>query len=196
MRLGSVELKLPGHKMKSIRGNAGKILAAEEVTALKASRLLGKINAVTKVIAIVMAPLFYRQLQAELQQALNNLFQDYNTTLCLSVKVREELQWWTTHFRNWNGRSLITKKPDVHIETDASHRGWGAICQGVRTGGPWSREEQMLHIHCLELLGAFLAFQCFSKDRRSIHVLLKMDNTSAITYAHQQDGSDSVPVQF
>ena len=48
-----------------------------------------------------------------------------------------------------------------------------------------------LHINCLELLGAFLAFKCFFKDKRSIHVLLKMDNTSAIAYINKMGGTVS-----
>lgn len=52
-------------------------------------------------------------------------------------------------------------------------------------------EEQKLHINCLELLGAFLAFKCFFKDKRSIHVLLKMDNTSAIAYINNMGGTVS-----
>ena len=117
--------------------------------------------------------------------------QDYRTTFFLSVEAREELQWWTTHFMNWNGRSLIAKKPNLHLETDASRAGWGTVCQGVRTGGPWSKEEQKLHINCLELLAAFLAFKCFFRDSRGIHVLLKLDNTSAIAYINKMGGTVS-----
>ena len=53
----SMELKLPGDKIKNIRGEARKVLAADHVTALTLSRILGKMNAATK--AIGMAPLFY-----------------------------------------------------------------------------------------------------------------------------------------
>ena len=96
--------------------------------------MLGKMNATTK--AIEIAPLFYRQLQAELQLTLNRSQQDYSTQLQLSCRAKEELQWWHTHFTNWNGRSLIAKKPNVSLETDASRTGWGVVCQGTRTRGP------------------------------------------------------------
>ena len=76
---------------------------------------------------------------------------------------REELEWWT----------------------DASLMGWGAVCRGTKTGGPWSREEQSLHINCLEMLAAFLAFKCFFREEKSIHVHLKMDNASAIAYINK-----------
>ena len=33
-----------------------------------------------------------------------------------------------------------SKRRDYFVETDASRKGWGAYCEGVRTGGPWSRQ--------------------------------------------------------
>lgn len=107
----SMELKLPGDKIKNIRGDVRRILAVDQVTALEVSRLLGKMDTITK--AITMAPLFYRKLQAELQQALNASCQDYKTVLYVSNEAREELQWWTAHLMNWNGRSLIAKKKQI-----------------------------------------------------------------------------------
>jgi hypothetical protein len=185
----TMELKLPGGKIKSLRGEARRILAADRVTALDLSSLLGKMNATTK--AVAMAPLFYRHLQAELHSTLNRSYQNYGARLSLSERAKEELQWWITHLTNWNGRSLIAKKPNVSLETDASRTGWGAVCEGVRTGGPWSRQEQTLHINCLELLAVFLAFKCFFRNKRSIHILLKMDNTSAVAYINKMGGTVS-----
>ena len=64
----AMELKRPGDKLKSFRGEAKRILTSEYTTALELSRMLGKMNATTK--ATEIAPLFYRQVQAELQLAL------------------------------------------------------------------------------------------------------------------------------
>lgn len=83
----SLELKLPVNTLKNIRGDARRLLAS---TALDVSRILGKVNA-------ARAPTI----------ALTMSSQDYNITLYLSNKAREELQWWTTHFSNWNGQNLI-----------------------------------------------------------------------------------------
>ena len=84
----AMELKLPGDKLKSIRGEAKRILTSEYTTALELSRMLGKMNATTK--AIEIAPLFYRQLQAELQLALSRSQQDYSTQLQLSRGAKED----------------------------------------------------------------------------------------------------------
>ncbi len=77
------------------------------------------------------------------------------------------------------------------IETDASTLGWGATCNGARTGGPWSRLEQTLHINCLELLAATLAVKCFAKGKTALSIMLKMDSAAALTYINKRGGTSS-----
>ena len=77
------------------------------------------------------------------------------------------------------------------IESDASKLGWGASCQGISTGGPWSAQEKSQHINCLELLAATLALQTFVKNEREVSVLLKIDNTAAVAYINNQGGTVS-----
>ena len=178
----TMELKLPGEKIKKIRTKAGKILQPHSVSALALSRLIGKMNAATQ--AIPMAPLYYRGLQACLREALRE-DQDYSSMTILSVEPREELEWWRDHFTHWNGRSLIAHNSSLTIETDSSKKGWGAVCNGVRTGGPWSPKERTMHINCLELLAAFLAVKCFAKDKTNLTIDLKMDSMSALTYINK-----------
>ena len=71
-------------------------------------------------------------------------------------------------------------------------RGWGTVCQGVKTGGLWSQMEQKLHINCLELLGGSFAVKSFTKDRLCVHVRLRMDNTSAVAYVNRLGGTHSL----
>ena len=55
-------------------------------------------------------------------------------------------------------------------------------CLKEGLGGPWSRSESNMHINCLKTLAAFLMIKCFTRDCRSVIILLRMDNMSAITY--------------
>ena len=144
----TMELKLPGEKSKKIRLEARKLLKAQQVQARDLSRLIGKMSAAMR--AIPPAPLFYRTLQAELAQALAHHDQDCNAPLVLTREAKEELQWWIDHLLQWNGKALISPKPTVTITTDASLTGWGATCQEIRTGGPWSFLEAQEHINWLE----------------------------------------------
>ena len=183
------ELRLPAEKMKKIRAEARKLSTSASTTARKLSQFLGKLNAATR--AVPVAPLFYRSLQAALGRALTAGAQDYSVLVEVTPNMREELQWWEEHLSQWNGGTLVTEKPSVVIETDASKKGWGATSQGVQTGGPWSRSESSMHINCLEALAAFLAIKCFARDRRSVTILLRMDNMSAVTYVNKLGGTVS-----
>ena len=80
-----MELKLPGEKI--IKNEAGKILQSHTVSALMLSRIIGKMNAATQ--AIPMAPLYYRNLQACLREALQE-DQSYSLVTVLTEEAREE----------------------------------------------------------------------------------------------------------
>ena len=183
------ELSLPAEKLKKIRAESRKQMGAEQVTGRTLSRLIGKMNAANQVIP--PAPLFYRSLQMELSAALREADQDYETTIMLLEDSKKELVWWDTEMVKWNGRTILAQEPHMVIESDASKLGWGASCQGISTGGPWSAQEKSQHINCLELLAATLALQTFVKNEREVSVLLKIDNTAAVAYINNQGGTVS-----
>jgi hypothetical protein len=68
-----------------------------------------------------MAPLYYRNLQTCLREALREE-QSYSSTTVLTEEAREELEWWRYHFTQWNGRSLVACNSSLTIETDASKK--------------------------------------------------------------------------
>ena len=49
-------------------------------------------------------------------------------------------------------------------------------------------KETLNHIYYLELPVAFLAIQCFTKQKYNITILLKMDNVTAVTYINKLGG--------
>lgn len=185
----AMKLQVPGEKMKKIRQEARQLLSRAESSARQVSRLIGKMQSMSK--GIPPAPLFYRALQRDLAAALERGQQSYETICPLSLEAQEELQWWISHMERWNGKSLLVHQPDQVIESDASLRGWGAASQGTLTGGPWSPEEQQYHINCLEILAAFLAIRTFVKDQSDITVLIRIDNTTAVAYINHLGGTVS-----
>uniref|UniRef100_A0A1X7TYZ9 Reverse transcriptase/retrotransposon-derived protein RNase H-like domain-containing protein n=1 Tax=Amphimedon queenslandica TaxID=400682 RepID=A0A1X7TYZ9_AMPQE len=124
--------------MKKLRQEAAMIIRDQlpSPTAREVSGLLGKFNSVSK--AIPPTPLFCRALQRDLTTALNQSNQCYDTPCRLSSAAIKELEWWNTQLMSWNKKSLVLRQPDLHIESDASLRGWGALFQGTQAGGPWS----------------------------------------------------------
>ena len=75
------------------------------------------------------------------------------------------------------GRSTVVGGPLIQVEQEESDNSTiiydnnvrclstrvGGLCNGICTGGPWSLDEQSLHINCLELLAATLTIQTFTE---------------------------------
>ena len=89
---------------------------------------------------------------------------------------------------------MIQRPAQIVIQSDASLAGWGAVCNGVNTGGTWSPKDQMMHINCLELLAADLAVRTFLKDRQGVSVLLHATGKLHGSGLHKQHWRDSVAI--
>ena len=89
------------------------------------------------------------------------------------------------------GQSMFESDPVMSICADASLSGWGAECNGLRTGMTWSQEEARRHINELELLGAFNALRSFAAFRKNCTVELRLDNTTAVAYINKKGGTHS-----
>ena len=175
----TLHLSLPGEKLYHIRSEIDQITKkSSPITARELAQIIGKLHAASQ--AALPAPLFCRFLQGDLQIALNSSSQNYNSLLTLSQPAQEELAWWQDKLSHCNGKALLHRTETVTIRSDASLQGWGAVCDGTRTGGPWSHAEQEMHINCLELLAATLAVKAFLKDQRGVSVKLQLDNQTAV----------------
>ena len=115
----------------------------------------------------------------------------YNSVVPLNKECQNDLQWWIDQLSTWNGRSIISPVPDLIITTDASLKGWGAVCQEVHTRGLWTREESLLQINTLKLKAALFALRAFSNNRKKFHVHLRMDNRTAVVYLLKMVGTRS-----
>ena len=181
-----MSLYLPRDKLKSIKRECQVIMNNPSVSIRTLSWLLGKLS--SSIQAVFPAPLYYRFLLMANTMALKRT-QSYESTLSLNQAAQEELLWWRDHLAAWNGRSLLRKENDLLIETNASNLGWGACCNGVRTGRIWSRQECLQHkLSRLELMAGGFVLKSFFKNRASIQVKLLMDNTTAIAYINRMGG--------
>ena len=92
---------------------------------------------VTKVIGILVSnfpgvepgPSHYRAMEHDKTSALAANAGNYESSLHLSTKSVEELQWWVLHIPY--AKSHISHGlPSVIIQSDASKKGWGAVLKG------------------------------------------------------------------
>lgn len=72
--------------------------------------------------------------------------------------------------------------------TDVSRTGWGAVCHGERANDAWKDDELFFHINYLELLANFLGLKCFANTHSNCSILLRVDNTTAISYVNHMGG--------
>ncbi len=80
------------------------------------------------------------------------------------------------------------------VSTDASLRGWGALCEGAAVRGVWTPAQCRLHINHLELLATLLALKHFQPVLTGHHVLIRTDNTTVVSYINKQGGTSSPPL--
>lgn len=74
------------------------------------------------------------------------------------------------------------------ISSDASRSSWGACCGNKRASGHGKVEEKEFHINFLELLAALFTLKCLAVQVRDCNVLLRVDNTTAISYMNRKGG--------
>ena len=189
-RVDSKEMKvrLSEEKATQIMSSCTRAREKGSISVRDLARLIGKMTATLP--AIFPAPLWYRELQRLKNQALQRT-QSFETPVRLNQEAVLELDWWSIKRNLIEGKSISAQEPDLIMETDASMLGWGAVCQGVRTGGLWSQTEGKNHINYLELLAAMFAVKAFTKDRRNILIHLRMDNRTAVFYVNRMGGTRS-----
>jgi hypothetical protein len=191
MAMNSVELSfaLPASKVQDVKRMCEKALSSGQVILRDVASILG--NFTWAIPTIPFAQSHYRSMQrfyiVESQKALGNL----NVRCCLSPESRLDLEWWVANLEKVNGKEFFPKIPDLEIYSDASMTGWGAICNGVTTRGPWTADQTLMHINSLELLGALYALQSFVKDSRGLSVKMYLDNSTTVCYINKGGGTKS-----
>src|SRR4029434_10303310 len=95
--------------------------------------------------------------------------------------------WRTPWFLAASGTMGIVSRRVV-VTTDASTKGWGAVCEGRSVNGVWSVTEVASHINVLELRTVVLALQHFLPRLSGQHVLVRTDNTATLAYINRQGG--------
>ncbi|XP_046573530.1 uncharacterized protein LOC124281640 [Haliotis rubra] len=144
--------------------------------------LIGKLSASMR--AILPAQLHCRDLQMHSSRELLRS-QSYESMITLASVCVEELKWWMTNLTNFNGKPIMTAHPDVILQTDATKKGWGAICGQRSTGGRWSEIEQSMHINVLELKAIYLALLTFCKGIKDQSIMVQVDNQTAMAYVNR-----------
>lgn len=183
-------LSVPKNKLRDLRREATKILNKGHTTLKNLSSFVGKAMATT--LAVFPARLMTRHLLSLKNTALRRPGAQWTDTVILSEKAEENLSWWISSLRTWNGSSWIQTPPELDVYTDASDNGWGIVIGNQTWSGTWSTEEASMHINWKEIQTVFLAVTLPQVQGRMANIII--DNTSTIAYINKFGGTRSPPL--
>lgn len=144
--------------------------------------------------AVQYGMLHTKILEREKFLALTSAKENFEARMSLPASLTEDLVWWRAIFADESQRNFIRSGLfALEIFSDASLTGWGAVCGIERTHGFWSPEEKIFHINYLELLAVFYALRCFASHLRDADILLRVDNSTALSYINRM-GSIKFPL--
>lgn len=177
-------LQLPDKKKIDILLRTNEMLNTANIPVCDFARYLGTLTAACP--AIAYGWVYTKSLErAKYLTLLQN--DDYDQKMNIPSNIRDDLLWWKRSILSANN-PIRQNNFDLEIYTDASSIGWGAACEGEKIGGSWNIEERAHHINYLELLAAFFGLKSFANSRNQCHILLRIDNTTAIAYINRMGG--------
>ena len=130
-------LSLPEKKVSKVQKQCQKLFRKTQVLILELTKLIGLLSSTIR--AVLPALINFRYLQQQQIQALKTQ-RSFCKKVILNRHSKEELHWWIKNLKIWNSPYLIQSHSQVLIQTDASRRGWGEVCQGISTGVQWLKE--------------------------------------------------------
>lgn len=161
------------------------LLSLERISIREFARYLGSLTAACP--AIAYGWLHTKLLERAKYLALINNDDNYDAFMTLPKNLHVDLIWWKNNISK-AVNPIRQQKFDLEIYTDASTTGWGAACGPEKTGGFWSEEESSKHINYLEILAIYFGLKSFANDRKNCDILLRVDNTTAISYVNRMGG--------
>lgn len=135
--------------------------------------------------------LYTKNFEREKFLALESSGGNYEQSMCLSENVTSDLDWWIERIPK-TCNPIRQFKFSIEIFSDASLSGWGISCINGKSHGWWNEKDKNQHINYLELKAAFYALKCYAANLESREILLRIDNTTAISYINKM-GSVKFP---
>lgn len=149
--------------------------------------LLGRMSSLT--LLVPGSRLRMRSLQLCLRSQWN--FVEEEVKIEWPLSCLSDLLWWSNLSHLTPGVPLRSILPDLHLYSDASDLGWGAVLDDLSVAGVWPREIRELSINHRELLAILLALKHFSDLIRQKNVAIFCDNSTAIAYLRNAGGTKS-----
>ena len=128
----SMTIKVITAKATQLQHDCIQVLSRDKLSIREVARIIGKI--VSSFPGVKYEPLYYRHLEKHKITALKHSKGCFDSNMTLSIKAREELQWWVDNAMT-AFKPIPHGQPDHTITIDASKLGWGAECDGASSWG-------------------------------------------------------------
>lgn len=178
-------LELPLKKKQDILTRTENMLQKDTLTIRSFAQYLGTLTAACP--AVAYGWLHTKSLERAKYLALLNSNDNYDAAMQVTSNLCDDLLWWKSNIRLSSSR-IRSGNFMLEIFSDASSIGWGAACGKEKIGGSWSVEEVSCHINYLELLAAYFGLKSFTANLQDCQILLRIDNTTAISYINRMGG--------
>lgn len=178
-------MSLPLEKRNNIAQLVQKFSYLPECTIREFAKLIGVLIAACP--ATKYGYLYTKILERQKFIFLQENKENYDAKIKIPSIVLEDLNWWRDNiFKTFH--SLKKTEYIYEIYTDASLTGWGAVCGDKRVNGRWKEVEKHYHINYLELFAVFLGIKSLVYNESNCAILLRVDNTTAISYINRMGG--------
>ena len=178
-------LELPSEKRRKIHDQIITFKKLKNCKIKDFAQLIGSLVSCCPAIQYSWAHI--KSFERERYLALLKSNDNYEASMALSQELQADFLWWEKNGLH-KVSSISAHKFTITIFSDASLTGWGLSCGNSRAHGHWNVSERLQNINYLELLSAFFGLQCFARDLRNCSILLRIDNTTAISYINRMGG--------
>ena len=180
-----LSLRLPEDKRAKLINLIDNFISKSVCSIAELAQIIGKL--ISACPAVQYGMLYTKILESEKISALVNNHYNYNAKITIPKIIIPDLIWWRDNLVE-AFRIFKTPEPIKIIFTDASDLGWGATDGTNEIFGFWSNTDVLHHINYKELLTVKLALISLTKNITNAHVLLRVDNTTAISYVNKMGG--------
>lgn len=177
----SVYVHVQKSRVVKLKRSLRRALSAGSVSARALARICGQCISVAW--AVTPGKLFLRN-----SYRLLSTRTSWHEVLTLTFDVIQEFNWWLHSVDTWNSREICTEVVQAQIVTDASHLGWGAVCEGHIASGDWNKRISFQSSNEREMLAILVALKAFRPLLLGKRVQVLTDNISAMAYINHMGG--------
>lgn len=178
-------IEVPKEKKANVKTQIDKFSTVDRCKIREFAAFIGTIGFCCQ--AVEYGWVHVKEFERQKYLALTKNNDNYDAFMNIGTVLQSDFEWWKLNIQSAK-MSLRNKRFTLVMSSDASRSGWGACCNNERANGHWKAEEQDFHINYLELLAAFFGLKCFAGEARNSDILLRIDNTTAISYINGMGG--------